>query len=284
MNCKSIQEAVLYQTQGQLLSGWNVHNKTVVNFELTSAGRRCGIDLDKTNFILPPESSSLSMGDEEESMSLKRWEAFLAYNGVSIDSLNKCNSKRNNGRHILPIRTLLDALIEFAYKKAKPLWFLAFLRNTLILSVAILSIALSVTWYDGYDVWVVVFHICSTIIIVMYGYVNLAFIEAATFDAQRRLLVAKTLSLLIRIQGIIDYSDELDFGSFVANLVPKLDLDSDATNPYAWLFVRLVMQNYGKRALFRMELYLGKILNFSFNYIFASFILYILIFIQECIF
>jgi hypothetical protein len=194
-------------------------------------------------------------------MSLRRWEIFLAKHGLAIESL----SKEYHSRYKLPVKSLLDILIEFAYKNTKQLWYLSVLRNTLLIFLVVLSISLSVIWSEGFDGWEIVFHICASIVLPMFCFINVAFIEAATLDAQRRLLISRVLSLLIRIQGHIDIFDELEFGSNDVHFVPKLDLETDPTNSYAWLFVRLIIQNYGKRALFRMELYLGKIIFNTFS-------------------
>ena len=77
---------------------------------------------------------------------------------------------------------------------------------------------------------------------------------SATEDLLRRMTLSVLLSKLVRIETIdIATSQDIKF-------IPRLDVNSNTSNIYAWLYARLIVQNFGVRALHRIDTYIGSYL------------------------
>jgi hypothetical protein len=228
-----------YQTQSQIqiLSGWNAENAAVLEFETRAAARRCGAQLDELHIILPHEMDT----------TWQKWNAYLSRYNLHCALLKK----NDEGRSKLPIRKFFGFLLRFGFLTSKPSSFLTINKNAIVLSTVLLPVIVHIVNSKYFDAWGIVYDITSSIITYVYLSVNLAFLSATIFDAQRRHSVARALTLMMRVEDEIDI-DDLNFRD-----IPKLDLDLDASNIYAWLYARLLLQNFGERMLFRMELYVG---------------------------
>jgi len=212
MSVTNFELAVKYQKQSQLLTSWNAFDEDVAALEIDSAATISGAKLDVLHIIIPHEHR-LETPDNEAS-SFKRWQSFLVLNGVELDHLQK----NSHGHLVVPAKTLFVAITKFSYRTAKPISVLNKIKNIVVVATIIIPIIYQFMYFDGYDVWAILFMIFSSCLIQLYLSTVLDFLIAATMDAQRRLMTAKLLSILMRVESKISTTaTEYDFST-----IPKL--------------------------------------------------------------
>ena len=231
-------------------------NDVVVDFNVIAAAAICGANIESTKFILPAKNETFENPQilhrffnpreyvsGSSSSPYKSWQSFLEKN-ASFCAFEKLESDRN-GSLRLPIHQFVLSLINQVVNSSVQ-GVERSQQYLLALSIFYVSLPFIARGFPT-DAIGIISIIFETILMIVYFPINLLLLYCPLLDANRRLSLAQILTDMISVSHV---------GSTRVENTPTVNFFK-AQNVYAWLYTRLVIQCYGRRMLYRLDLYLG---------------------------
>ena len=201
-----------YQKQMMLLSGWLNKNPSSVEFEMSAASMRCGVDIIYLNFYIQNPSNS------EDSMSqFRNWKALLlGKERVTDDEICEDLVECEDGSYHVPVFTVCLALLRYCETlKGGILQYSTYIEIILVLiNIAIPFILLPFQKHGHYigDPWTIVFYVTSTIVNIIYSTVIYNFMTICVYDVIRQRNFFTTLRAMIRITDLCHETKHITTG------------------------------------------------------------------------
>ena len=191
-----------YQTQMMLLTGWLNKNPSSVEFEMSAASMRCGVDIIYLNFYIQNPTNS------EDSLSqFRNWKALLlGKDRVTDDDHCEDLIECEDGSYHVPVFTVCLALLRYCESlKGGMLTYAPYIESTLMLINISIPFLLLPFQKDGLNLgnpWTIVFYASATILNCVYSGIIFNFMTICVYDVVRQRNFFTTLREMIRISDL----------------------------------------------------------------------------------
>jgi hypothetical protein len=231
---KQIDAVNRYQTQLQLISGWNNLTNKMIEHEITGASSRIGFNLKRYYFVLPPATSSRSAR-----LQFMRWKRLLIQrldDGVgkyTVDQQEVPQEMRiqADGSYVIFIDDACAALVMNAKSPriVSVLRFMIFALSSANASIPILMAP------ENTSTITKIFFATSFPLNLILALFILSFLQTAFMDFYRRWLFSYQLAALVRVDesdaGILLHTDKKQYSALYKNSFRKSTSMSSKTQP-----------------------------------------------------
>ena len=209
-----INTANKYQTQMMLATGWLNRNPSAIEFEMSAASMRCGVDVIYLNFYIQNPSNS------EDSLSqFKNWKALLlGKERVSDDEVCVDLIEGEDGSYHVPVFTVCLALLRYCESiKGGILTYAAYFEAFLVLiniAIPFLVLPFQEGGFNRLNSWSIVFYTTATILNFIYSAVIYNFMSICIYDVIRQRNFFTTLREMIRISDLSHETKHITTGIY----------------------------------------------------------------------
>ena len=203
-----------YQTQMMLASGWLNRNPSAIEFEMSAASMRCGVDVIYLNFYIQNPSNS-----EDCLSQFRNWKALLlGKESVSDDEVCEDLIEGEDGSYHVPVFTVCLALLRYCESiKGGILTYAAYFETVLVLiniAIPFLVLPFQEGGFNRLNSWSVVFYTTATILNFIYSAVIYNFMSICIYDVIRQRNFFTTLREMIRISDLSHETKHITTGIY----------------------------------------------------------------------